>query len=140
MLDDVWRQIHQTLGALPAETGGVLGASNNVICRFYYDYDSTSSSVIYRPNAKKIQAVLKDWQTDGISFCGIIHSHARACDKLSFRDIAFAQAILEFNPSLPRVLFPVVVPQSSVTMFQIIPYIVKEGAIEVGRLCIQQNI
>lgn len=91
--------------ALP-ESGGILGLKHGVISAFYYyggdsEKDFCISCEVFNP-------VIAKWAQAGISFAGIIHSHPNGIGELSKNDREYAEKILQYNPFLKYVIFPVV--------------------------------
>ena len=136
----VFRQVYQTIGRLPAEQGGILGAARDVICRFYFDTDGRNSDSIYCPNAKRINRILEEWANEGITFCGVIHSHPKGDHELSFKDLEFGRAILKDNPHLKCVFFPIVYCTPDTAMLQIMPYVIKPRGITIAGFYLSNQI
>ena len=88
------------------ESGGLLGSRNNdVIDIFYYDKGKEEKTDEYIPNIDALQQQLLNWNTEGIMFRGIIHSHLKRGD-LSSKDVCMARKILSMN-HLTSILMPV---------------------------------
>ena len=75
-----------------AESGGILGMRGGVVCRFAFD-GGEASKVEYLPNTDRLNAVIGEWRGEGISFCGMVHTHLGGCTALSDADIESIRAI-----------------------------------------------
>ena len=70
-------EIRQTIGSLPAESGGILGSNDGgrTITHYYFDRTATTTSGTYTPDTDAINKVIEGWEKNGIQFVGFIHSH-----------------------------------------------------------------
>lgn len=92
------------------EKGGILGANEyGIVTRFYYDSTGTTTKFLYIPDVKKLNAVIQDWANEGISFAGFVHTHPEGIEKLSSRDIEYAQKI-KIQCSLSHILMLLYIP------------------------------
>lgn len=84
------------------ERGGMLGMKDNVISSFFFDKEGSNHAKkqSYMPS-KSLSAEIDHWNDNGILFVGLVHSHPDDAPYLSCRDIEFANAMLNQNPSLP---------------------------------------
>lgn len=96
-----------TVGALPPETGGILGESGGVVCAFFFDAIGGAPDT-YAPSTTLLNEQIALWQEQGISFAGIVHSHPNGVNCLSPRDMAYAEEIFFSNPQMREILFPIV--------------------------------
>ncbi len=96
--------------SVPPESGGILGEKDGVICAFHFD-DSiqTTLRAAYIPNIPALNQKIRQWAGEGISFCGLFHSHPNGQDVLSEADIAYITRILCVNP-VKSLYFPLVFP------------------------------
>ena len=96
MTDEVIRQIEDTIGSFPAETGGFLGTSDGkTIDHFYFDHTAKTSAATYTPNVKAVNRKLKEWDEAGIRLVGNVHSHPEGYIHPSNADVKYAQRIME---------------------------------------------
>ena len=94
--NEVLKQIEDTIGSLPAETGGFLGTSNGkLIDHFYFDHTAETSAATYTPNIRAVNQKLKEWDKAGIRLVGNIHSHPEGYIRPSIADVKYAQRIME---------------------------------------------
>ena len=70
-----YEKIQMSIGTLPPETGGILGEKDGVVSCFYFDNHAESLADGYSPNIEDLNFVISDWESKGVSFCGLIHSH-----------------------------------------------------------------
>ena len=93
---EVLEQIQETIGSRPAETGGILGTSDDgkTIDHFFFDEKASVSGVTYSPDTDTLNDVIEKWNDEGVMFCGFIHSHPRGCISPSGGDYFYAERIL----------------------------------------------
>ena len=107
---DVYHRIRQTLGTLPPECGGVLGAGpDGVVTEFLFDRTGRSTPEGYAPDVGAINRVLEeDWMPRGILMVGIVHSHAHGIDTPSCMDVNYGMHILQALDTVDRFYLPIV--------------------------------
>lgn len=105
---------------VPPEAGGILGSRNGCICVFVYDPGIPDiSRNCYTPDVDFLNRVIEQWQEEGITFCGIVHSHPAGHRKLSNVDLAYIQTIMNCMPAQIRELyFPVIIPGEGIFPYQ----------------------
>jgi proteasome lid subunit RPN8/RPN11 len=108
-------EIKSTIGALPAETGGVLGGDPKTgeITHFHFDEDAPRSRVVYTVVADRINPVIQAWNEDDVHLAGFIHSHPRGLVHPSPPDIEFARRLLGRSDNCDLKNFIVPIVQSS---------------------------
>jgi proteasome lid subunit RPN8/RPN11 len=131
--------IHSTIGALPAEQGGLLGGryEDGIVTDFEFDSTAVRSSGTYSPNTQVLNELLEnEWNPRGIRLLGFIHSHPPGMASLSPGDLSYAQKILDHIPDLERLLLPLVLPSSSAKGPKIVPFAVtrSEEGVDVKKL------
>lgn len=111
--NDVYKQILDTIGKLPPECGGVLGAKEDgEITEFYFDEHGMSSENGYAPNVHMINEMLiNDWMPRGILMVGIVHSHANGIPVPSCGDIGYGIRILQALDTVEEFYLPIVTVQ-----------------------------
>ena len=67
------------------ECGGLLGERDGRICRFAPD-EGRSGIGEYIPDTDRLNRILSEWQSEGIGFAGIVHTHLGGCRSLSLAD------------------------------------------------------
>lgn len=109
---------------VPPEAGGILGCKDGCICAFVYDPGTPDTSRnCYTPDVVFLNQVIEQWQKQGISFCGIVHSHPTGHKRLSDVDLSYIQTIMESMPeAIQELYFPVVIPGDA-----IFPYLARRG-------------
>ncbi len=123
--ESVYQSIKNTLGTYEPEKGGLLGSKNGIISSFYYDEHALTGDNTYIPNIDKVNEILLKWESEEVTFAGIIHSHPYLKKNLSFADIDFAKRIIEINCSdLYTVHFPIVIPKHVEIYWYVV---IKEG-------------
>ena len=92
------------------ECGGIFGMNKNgVITHFCPDcFSKQSDRNEYRPSVEWLNKVIQKWFQEGINFCGIIHTHPQGYRELSDADKLYAIRILECNPGLDSIYFPII--------------------------------
>jgi len=127
--------IQSTLGLLPAEKGGIIGGSANIITTFYFDLDALTDRAHYHPCIGKIASVIQEWTESGIQFLGIIHSHQQGDMRLSGSDISFAREIIRLNmPNVQFVYFPIVATTFDAQHFEMTIYRITLDTIEIEEM------
>lgn len=107
----VYRQIMATVGGKPPESGMLLGGdpADGVVKHVVLDDSAERSSTTYSPDHLRLNSLLTDWwRPSDIRFLGFVHSHPGQCGRPSIGDLRYAQAILDANPHLARLLMPIV--------------------------------
>jgi hypothetical protein len=142
---DVLRGIGATVGALPAETGGMLGGdpASGVVTHFWFDSKASRSGSTYSPDCNLLNGVLsREWNPNGVRLMGFVHSHPRGCRRPSKGDEIYARRILHAIPDLERLWLPIVIPRDDRDPFQLCPYAAvvrsRKVVIESARLVIVQ--
>jgi ThiF family protein len=124
MTRGVYNDIRNTIGARPAETGGMLGGDikDGVARHFHYDAAGRTSSAIYTPDIASLNALLSnEWNPAGVRLLGFCHAHPPGCRRPSGGDIVYAKRILDHNPDLERLLLPIVMSAAD-GAFELLPY------------------
>lgn len=113
MRSNVAAEILRTVGALPAETGGILlgPIHSNDITDFYFDVTARCGGVTYQPDHVTLQRKMKrEWLPAGLDMKGFVHSHPGRIDRLSQGDMAYIRRLLISNPDMPYFAAPIVIP------------------------------
>lgn len=121
----VYAQILQTVGQLPAETGGALGGvrSNGIITHFHFDTSAQRTSTTYSPDHHVLNQLFKnEWNPQGINLMGFVHSHPGQLRQPSGGDLVYARAILKCIPDLNTLWLPIVMSSARGGRFDLIPY------------------
>ena len=105
-------EILTVIGRNPIESGGIIGCNDGCICAFAFD-DSYTSSFEYVPNTEYLNRKIKEWNGEGISFCGIVHSHLYGFNFPSASDKSYAMALLRFGVNIKDLYFPIVTVDDS---------------------------
>lgn len=116
-------RIMNSIGARPAETGGILlgPLDSNDVTDFYYDGTADCTGITYTPDVKTLQQKLNDeWLPAGVDFKGFVHSHPTALDRPSGGDLEFIARLLRSNPDMPHFVAPIVIPEEFRIRFYLI--------------------
>lgn len=107
---DVFDAIRETVGQRPPESGGMLGGNLKTgrISHFHFDEKGTCNPAAYSPDTETLNALLDEWNREGIRLLGFVHSHPNYIDHPSFGDEQYAKEILAANSELPALLVPIV--------------------------------
>lgn len=112
MTASVIEQIRASVGALPAESGGMLGGSrlDGVVRTFAFDdHPGGATAATYTPRHELLTRVLREqWNPRGVQLLGFVHSHPSGFRRPSGPDIDYAQRFLARNDDLDRMLLPIV--------------------------------
>lgn len=121
ILENVYHEILHCFPYVPPEAGGILGCNiDGEIIAFNFDPGKPNlDRAIYTPNTQELNHQICLWASEGIQFCGIVHSHPPGQESLSKPDIEFIQQIISVMPSdLQHLFFPVVFPQQKMIGFR----------------------
>ena len=113
MDSEVYREIFHTIGAYPAETGGILlgPIGSDDVTGFYFDNSAGCSRTTYSPDYETLSRKLKgEWMPSGQDFKGFSHSHPRSLDALSSGDMVYIRRLLEINPDMDMFVAPIILP------------------------------
>ena len=117
-------EILDVIGSHPIESGGIIGYKDECICSFIFD-DSFVSQYEYRPNVEYLNDEIQKWNSEGISFCGIVHSHLYGFNFPSESDRIYAHNLFTFGTNITKLLFPIVtidsINEPHVVFFQFSP-------------------
>jgi molybdopterin/thiamine biosynthesis adenylyltransferase/proteasome lid subunit RPN8/RPN11 len=106
----VYEQISDTIGRLPAESGGILGSGDGgkTIDRYYFDRTARTGAGTYSPDTEVLNRVIAEWNRDGIELVGFIHSHPEGFHLPSTGDRKYVLAIMEALDMHDRFFIPIV--------------------------------
>jgi proteasome lid subunit RPN8/RPN11 len=107
--DRILAQLDEHIGRYPAERGGALMAlpNSNIVTSFIFDPEAEMTSASYVPSAALTVRVQAAEQEQGLTFCGVVHSHPGNFDQPSSQDdVAFRKG-LDINPHLARFIAPI---------------------------------
>lgn len=123
---------------VPPEAGGILGCVDGCVCAFVYDPGTPDlTRGCYTPNVAFLNDVIARWQTEGITFCGIVHSHPKGQRSLSEADLDYIKVILDhMPPQISALYFPIVIPGEGV-----FSYLARRGTtVTLDRIIITKEI
>lgn len=123
---DVLASIESTIGALPAEEGGLLGGQrhDSIVRTWHFDQGAARSSATYSPDVATLRRVTSEqWAPAGLGMVGFVHSHPHGFDTPSSGDLAYATAILKRNPALDRLLLPIIQTVPTSGRFSLRPWV-----------------
>lgn len=139
MTREVLCRIMRSIGALPAETGGILlgPVDGYDVTGFYFDRTAQCTGGTYTPDIDTLRQKLKsEWLPYGLDFKGFVHSHPGNFDRLSGGDLTYIRRLLERNPDMDRFIAPIVIPNQ----FRIRPIVVLRSEPDVPRSTLLQLI
>ena len=122
----VYESIRETIGHLPAETGGALGGryEDEVITEFQFDAEARRTGATYSPNTTFLNRLFQeDWNPRGIRLLSFVHSHPPGCKYVSVGDRRYAARILDAIPELKRLYLPIVMSEGNGVTFEIRPFV-----------------
>lgn len=123
------RTLHTICSAFhptPPEAGGILGSIDGCVCAFAYDPGVPDLlRNCYTPDVDLLNRTIARWQTQGIMFCGIVHSHPPGQHMLSEGDMIYIQTIMDSLPEqISELFFPIVIHGEG-----LFPFVVRRGNI-----------
>ena len=112
--------IYGTFQNCEREYGGILGSRDDIITEFVFDKGFYNENVgTYIPNVEFLNDCIEKWQTQNISFYGIIHNHLTEYADLSGEDIKCIETIMNAMPSNVEYLyFPVISSKNVLNAFK----------------------
>lgn len=114
---DIYQQIMDTIGALPAESGGVFSLNGCTAAGFYFDPASGSGKRFYQPTSGRITGIVNGWLAAGQQFGGFIHSHRPFHTRLSPMDVVTAERTMAMNGL--KVLYMGIVCQGTLYFYRL---------------------
>jgi proteasome lid subunit RPN8/RPN11 len=110
-------QIATTVGARPAEHGGLLlgPADSDEITEFWFDPGPQRGRTTYSPDTATMNRLLRErWRPRGLDWKGMVHSHPRGFEELTPGDLAYIARLLATNADLKRFVAPIALPDTYV--------------------------
>lgn len=98
IVEEVLDKMRTNVGKFPAETGGMIGSTDDKkkIDLFYFDEDSANSFGTFYYNIEKVSKVNNEWKDNGYRPTGFVHSHPNGMVVPSFHDVATAKLHMDF--------------------------------------------
>lgn len=129
----IYDEILKYTPVVPPETGGIIGQQNGIICFAEFDSGTVQrESAVYVPNVEKLNSVIEKWNSSGIEFVGMFHSHPIGQETLSGDDIEYIKTVFDSMPdSVMKLYFPIVIPKSHIISYKAIR--------ENHRICIEKD-
>ncbi|MCI8752841.1 MAG: hypothetical protein HFH66_16110 [Lachnospiraceae bacterium] len=105
--------------------------------KVYFDNRiSIMENAMYIPDIKTFNFIIKNWNSKGIGFMGIFHSHLKGNETLSTDDIKFIEDIMDIMPyKVKELYFPIVIPKEKIIVYKSIrgsKYIINEKIEVIG--------
>lgn len=119
--EELYLRLLRGLTFPPPETGGIIGAYSEIICRakIIPGIEQEASYGRYTPDVQKMNREIYDWQRQGINFLGIFHTHFPGGEVLSHGDIMYIETIMRAMPDIiSELLFPIVLPEDKVVPYK----------------------
>jgi proteasome lid subunit RPN8/RPN11 len=119
----VCKEIMLTIGAQPAETGGIIlgPVGTNDVTDFFFDEGGNCTGVTYSPDCVTLRKKMKEqWLPAGIDMKGFVHSHPSSFDCLSGGDLSYINRLLNKNEDMTMFVAPIVIP----SQFRLTPLVV----------------
>jgi molybdopterin/thiamine biosynthesis adenylyltransferase/proteasome lid subunit RPN8/RPN11 len=107
--EEVYKQISDTIGRRPAESGGILGSRDggNIIDRYCFDDTAHTTGNTYSPDTAALNRIVAEWNANGIELVGFIHSHPAGRRLPSREDWRYVRAIMDALDVHDRFLMPI---------------------------------
>lgn len=107
----------------PPEVGGIIGGNDGIVTDHYLDAGATFGiACSYTPNVSLLNTIISEWNTKGIRFMGIYHTHFFNVQTLSDGDMRYITKILLSMPEeIDSLYFPLVIfPRRTMVCFKAI--------------------
>lgn len=110
----VMTEILDSVGRMPPETGGILGAGGDgVVSSYYFDRTGAGSANSYVPDVEAVNALLAgEWMPNGVLMVGIVHSHTGGNRVPSCGDISYGAQILQALDTVDCFYLPIITQAS----------------------------
>ena len=131
---DVLTAIENTIGAMPAEHGGMFGGHrpHGVVASYKFDDSAQRTQATYSPNTTMLNTLLREnWNPKAIDFLGFVHSHPRNMWRPSSGDRIYAERILDALPAMDRLLLPIAQTRPDTGEFVLHPFVASRGRLGV---------
>lgn len=104
---------------VPPETGGIMGGHGDLITDVFFDTSAgCSEQAIYCPNVEHLNERIAWWDSQGIEFRGIFHSHPTNQLDLSSRDRDYIIKIVSSMPTgIDELFFPIIIPRQNMYVY-----------------------
>lgn len=129
---NVCKDIMLTIGARPAESGGIIlgPIGTNDVTDFFFDAGGNSTGSTYSPDCVTLRKKMKeDFLPRGIDMKGFAHSHPGSFDCLSAGDLTYISRLLEINEDMSMFIAPIVIPPE----FRMRPLVVLRDKLDVAQ-------
>ena len=132
ILKSVYLKILGSYPVPPPEQGGILGIKNGIVCEYYHDGScNIADRAVYEPDVDTLNRKIEEWDAQGISFGGIVHSHLSGQNTLSAEDKKYIELLLG-TLNGQTLYFPIVIPSAE----QVISYVAERKS---GDIIIRQD-
>ena len=132
MSEKAYRYMLSRYAPAPPERGGALGMRDGTVCAYVHDLSApVADRAVYVPDTAFLNARIEAWTEEGVSFCGLVHSHPAGQTGLSSGDLTYIERLFAENGGLGRLYFPLVTDGRDVTVWAV--------AAENGRLSIRRE-
>lgn len=127
-----YRQTMGAIGTKLPENGAPLGGDpkDGIVRHIVFDDGAERSGATYSPDHERLNRLISDWwRPSGIRLLGFVHSHPGRFAQPSGGDLRYAQAILEANPHLDRLLMPIVTVEPEPALHPFVVVRTPDGAV-----------
>lgn len=115
----IYQEVVNRLSSGLYEEGGIIGTENGVISHFEKDITPLlSSEKCYIPNTDYLEGVIDAWDSKGIGFAGIIHSHLKN-PYPSNEDLDFVREAISLNVLSDIILGIVLISDSTLHLYSV---------------------
>lgn len=127
---NVLKEVIETIGSLPAESGGAIGGNEDgtEVTHFHFDMTSGASAATYSPDHRLLNRLFKrDWNPRGVRLRGFVHSHPGHMNRPSHGDGIYAEEILKGIDDLEFLWLPIVNTVPETGQFRLTPWAAYRG-------------
>lgn len=115
---NVYRKILANTPVSPIEIGGIIGMKSEIVTDCFLDY-SGSNYGKYCPDIELINKKINQWIEEGVTFCGIFHSHYPSGEQLSSDDTEYINHIvLNLKDCCDFLYFPIIIPDKRIVAYK----------------------
>ena len=107
-----------TVSQLPIESGGIIGAVDDVVCAYYIDKINYNEDT-YKPDADLLNDKIQQWQKLDVEFYGIFHTHPDCVKELSVPDKQSIEILMnQLTDRSKSLYFPLVFQDKTMVAFE----------------------
>ena len=119
ILKSVYYDIMMSAPIVPPESGGIMGAKDDVVIEYFTDSGRRNDGYSYFPDIEKLNRQVDRWSDLGISLSGFYHTHTPMGTGLSAADVQYiCQIMNSVQHVITSMYFPIVIPKQTMIVYK----------------------